>query len=96
MQAAATPSGREYWDTTQGRDRKPERRPPTHYEILQVAPNAHPRVIEKAYKVLVTLYHPDRAAPENRRECEEIMKLINLSYELLSDSQKRKEYDATL
>lgn len=69
---------------------------PTYYDTLQVAPFAHIRVIEKAYKALVNLYHPDRADHLHRREFEERMKLINLAYEILSDPHKRKAYDEKL
>jgi hypothetical protein len=69
---------------------------PTFYDILEVLPTAHARVIEKAYKALVGLYHPDRASPETRKEFEEKMKNINVAYETLSDEQKRRRYDDTL
>ncbi len=78
------------------RDREPTPKSPNYYEILNVTQEADPRVIQKVYKVLVTLYHPDRATPEKRQEFEEKMKLINVAYEILSDDRKRKEYDAGL
>jgi DnaJ-domain-containing protein 1 len=69
---------------------------PTYYDLLQVAPGALSQVIEKAYKALVSIYHPDRATPEDRSKFEEQMKLINMAYEVLSDRHKRKEYDDNL
>lgn len=79
-----------------GTDAQPTKRPASYYDILEVAPFAHDRVIEKAYKTLVNLYHPDRADDLHRKEFEERMKLINLAYEILSDPHKRKDYDDKL
>jgi hypothetical protein len=73
-----------------------EKPKPTYYDLLQVAPRALPQVIERAYKALVSIYHPDRAPAEHRAEFEEQMKLINMAYEVLSDRHKRKEYDEKL
>jgi hypothetical protein len=68
----------------------------SYYDVLQVTKNAHPSVIMKAYKALVTIYHPDRSNPAERANAEERMKLINIAYETLSDSRKRAEYDKNL
>lgn len=61
-----------------------------YYKVLQVDPLAEPEIIEVVYKRLVRKYHPDinRATDANRR-----MQEINLAYEVLSDPQKRAEYD---
>jgi DnaJ-class molecular chaperone len=63
----------------------------THYDNLKVARNAPPEVIRAAYKTLSQKYHPDRN-PDNP-EAERIMKIINVSYEILSDPDKRKKHD---
>jgi hypothetical protein len=64
----------------------------THYDNLNVARNAPLSVIRAAYKVLCQNYHPDKYAggPE---EALRIMKIINASYAVLSDSDKRAEHD---
>ena len=67
---------------------------PTHYDVLNVARNAPPEVIRAAYKVLAQKYHPDRNPGD--AEAAEKMKAINTAYEVLSDSQKRLEYDIRL
>ncbi len=72
---------------------EPTPQAPTYYDILQVSRHAHPHVIQKAYKALVNLYHPDRADRSKREEFEERLKLINLAYGVLSDPVKRKQYD---
>ena len=60
------------------------------YEILQVAPMAHPDVINGAYRRLAQLYHPDHSAEP---DAETRMAQINHAYSILSDPQKRAEYD---
>jgi len=63
----------------------------THYDNLKVARNAPPEVIRAAYKTLSQKYHPDRN-PENE-EATRIMAIINTSYEILSDPDKRRDHD---
>ena len=68
----------------------------TLYDILEVSRKASKEVIEKAYKTLAKKYHPDLQTPENKEYAEKRMKEINEAYDVLSDEQKRKEYDARL
>ncbi len=63
----------------------------THYDNLKVARDAPAEVIRAAYKSLSQKFHPDRN-PGNH-EAARIMVLINAAYEVLSDSDKRKEHD---
>lgn len=67
-----------------------------YYEILEVSKNASQEIIEKAYKVLAKKYHPDLQEEQNKKIAEEKMKLINEAYEILSNDNKRKEYDIEL
>lgn len=67
-----------------------------YYEILEVSRNASEEIIEKAYKVLAKKYHPDLQEEQNKKQAEEKMKLINEAYEVLSDTNKRKEYNIEL
>lgn len=66
-----------------------------YYDWLEISRKASPEVIEKAYKALVKKYHPD-LQEENKLESEEILKKINEAYDVLSDNEKRAQYDATL
>ena len=68
-----------------------------YYDILEVSKNASPEIIEKAYKTLVKKYHPDLQTNEkDKLKAEEKMKQINDAYSVLSDEQKRKEYNQKL
>jgi len=64
------------------------------YEALQVHERAIPEVIDKAYRVLVRRYHPDVHPPEKRLWAHEKMSLLNVAYDVLSDPERRAEYDA--
>ncbi len=67
-----------------------------YYERLEVSKNASPEIIEKAYRVLAKKYHPDMQEEEKKAWAEEEFKKINEAYEILSDEEKKKEYDASL
>ena len=67
-----------------------------YYEILEVDRNASEEVIEKAYKTLVKKYHPDLQIAEEKNKYEEKIKKINEAYDILSNSEKRKNYDLNL
>lgn len=66
------------------------------YEILEVSEKASKEVIDKAYHVLVKKYHPDLQQEEEKKDAEERMKQINEAYEILSNEEKRKQYDSNL
>ena len=62
----------------------------TLYDILEVSRKASKEVIEKAYKT------PDLQTAENKEYAEKRMKEINEAYDILSNEEKRKEYDYKL
>ncbi len=64
-----------------------------YYAILGVEKNATKEEIKKAYRKLARLYHPDRNPDP---EAEEKFKEINEAYHVLSDDEKKEEYDRIL
>lgn len=64
-----------------------------YYDILEVSPKASRQIIDKAYKVLAKKYHPDANSEDKKEWAEEKFKKINEAYEVISDEQKRVEYD---
>ena len=62
-----------------------------YYEVLGVARDAGLNDIKKAYRKLARKYHPDVNKDPG---AEEKFKKIAEAYEVLSDSEKRKRYDA--
>lgn len=62
-----------------------------YYEILGLTTDAGPKQVRDAYRKLALLNHPDRN--RDNPEAAERMKAINEAYAVLSDPQKRREYD---
>ncbi len=62
-----------------------------YYQILGVSTDTKPEKIKQAYRDLAFKYHPDRN--KERPEAVEKMKQINEAYAVLSNAQKRREYD---
>lgn len=60
------------------------------YDVLGVSKSADQKEIKKAFKGLARKYHPDVSKEEN---AEEKFKEIQEAYAILSDEQKRKQYD---
>lgn len=66
--------------------------PDNYYAILGVPLDADHDTLKRAYRQLARRYHPDLAGPEGAVQ----MKRINRAYDVLSDTEKRQNYDAIL
>lgn len=58
-----------------------------YYQILGISRNASPDEIKKAFRKLAHQYHPDKGGNEQK------FKEINEAYEVLSDKEKKAQYD---
>lgn len=61
-----------------------------YYKVLGVARDVSQDDLKKAFRKLAMQYHPDR---NSAKEAEEKFKEINEAYAVLSDPEKRKQYD---
>lgn len=62
-----------------------------YYEVLGVPKNADDAALKKAYRVLAKKYHPDTNPGD--KEAEAKFKEASEAYAVLSDPQKRQQYD---
>ena len=62
-----------------------------YYDLLGIDPKTSPEEVRKAYRKLSMEHHPDHN-PDNK-EAEDKFKEISEAYSVLSDPQKREEYD---
>src|SRR5258708_39151431 len=63
-----------------------------YYAILGVPIDAESETIKRAYRQLARRYHPDLSGEEGALQ----MKRINRAYDVLSDSEKRLNYDTVI
>jgi DnaJ homolog subfamily C member 7 len=66
-----------------------------YYQILGVTKEATPEEIRKSYKKLALKWHPDRnnTSEEQKKMAEKTFRDINDAYSVLSDAQKKQQYD---
>lgn len=67
-----------------------------YYEVLGVGKTASADEIKKAYKKMAIKYHPDRQSGKSdaeKKEAEDKFKEAAEAYSVLSDDQKRQQYD---
>jgi len=69
----------------------------THYQILEVEPDASEEKIKEQYLFLAQAWHPDKfSKADQKARAEEKIKQINAAYDVLREPAKRAEYDQTL
>ena len=62
-----------------------------YYEVLGVSRNASEKEIKSAYRKLAKKYHPD--SNQGNKDAENKFKEASEAYSVLSDPEKRKQYD---
>jgi curved DNA-binding protein CbpA len=61
-----------------------------YYEFLQIDSKAKPETIQRVYRFLAARYHPDNALTGDLEK----FLLLKRAYEVLSDPERRAQYDA--
>ena len=60
-----------------------------HYELLQISPNAQPETIQRVYRLLAQIYHPDNKETGEQSMFEQVLH----AFRVLSDPETRAAYD---
>jgi curved DNA-binding protein len=61
-----------------------------YYEVLQVSPNADIELIQRVFRLLARRYHPDNQRTGNAT----LFRQLHEAYTVLSDAERRAQYDA--
>ena len=64
-----------------------------YYEILGVSKNSSDDELKKAYRNLAREHHPDMVKDSDKATAEKKFKEINEAYQVLSDPEKKRQYD---
>jgi flagellar biosynthesis protein FlhG len=70
----------------------------THYDVLEVGPDAGPQELERAYRLARAAYAEDSLALYSifsEEESAAFRARIDLAYRVLSDAEERRAYDAS-
>lgn len=66
-----------------------------YYEVLGIAQDSTAQEVKKSFRKRAKEIHPD-VRPDSDRRSEEEMRLLLAAYEVLSDAEKRDDYDRSL
>lgn len=68
----------------------------SHYELLEIAPNATPEQLAEAFPGLARRWHPDRLSPEHQGSRDAVTRVfarMTEAHRVLSSAASRAEYD---
>lgn len=60
-----------------------------YYEALQISPNAQPETVQRVYRLLAQMYHPDNSETGDLESFNRVLE----AYRVLSDPAERAAYD---
>ena len=66
-----------------------------YYDMFGIDPHAGLEEVKRAYHSQLKIWHPDKNA-DRLAQAEETTKILNQAYSVLSDSERRKQYDRML
>ncbi len=67
-----------------------------YYKILKIKEDATLEEVKQSYRKLSKMWHPDKhEGKTTQKKAEELFKQISEAYSVLSDPEKRKDYDET-
>jgi DnaJ-domain-containing protein 1 len=69
---------------------------PTHYDVLGISRDADAHEVRRAWKTLVSVWHPDRFSGAEVDAAQERAAAINDAYSTLRDTSRRSAYDCRL
>jgi|SRR5690348_1370979 curved DNA-binding protein CbpA len=64
---------------------------PDYYEFLQISPKAEPETIHRVYRFMAARLHPDNTTTGDPEK----FFLLSQAYKVLSDPERRAQYDAS-
>lgn len=67
-----------------------------YYRLLDVPMTASRREIQRAYRMIMMRWHPDKVAPEQREHAEDLSRRLNHAYATLTDPVRREAYDKSI
>lgn len=67
-----------------------------YYKLFDVPMTASRREIQRAYRMIMLRWHPDKVTPEQREHAEDLSRLLNHAYATLTDPVRREAYDKSI
>ena len=65
----------------------------SYYSILQVSADASEKEIQKSFRKLALIYHPDKSSEQNKEQATRFFQELTEAFATLGDPVKRRQYD---